>query len=737
MVRFLLTSVTVAALLAATAGAAAEQPPAGARGPDTAQAGSTPGSTTPAPTTPPAATNAAPTPEAAAGDPATTTPAPASDAAPQPPAVPLRDAVVNDARDNFDRRDAAKLELLRSLALSQGHPLASWVDYWTLSSKLSTASNAEVQEFFTRWRGRYVEDRLRNDWLLELGKRRDWATFAADHPRFRMADDREVTCWALLAEHSVKPIGAARKAAAMEAWLAQTSADDGCVTLARTLVDGQLFERADVWLKVREAVATNRLPAARQAATLLSGDVADAVAEAINKPQRHLDRKAGARFDAADAQALDAVAIARLAANDPEQAARLVRARRGAFTPRLDAWVWAQLARQAGFKTLPVAFDYTREWFALLNKLPKAQHDLNDEALAWAARNALRATDPTRWAVLERAIALMRPAQSGDITWRYWQAKAAHESAAAGPKGDDARAAARRALRELAGQPPSYVHYYGMLATEELGEVFRAPEGPAPLSAAEAKTARGHVGLNSALALIALGLRDEGNREWNWSLRGMTERELLAASQLACEREIWDRCINTSERTREGVDLVQRYPLPYRQPLVDRSQAQGLDAALTFGLVRQESRFLAHTRSSAGAGGLMQLMPRTAKWTATKLGISDYKPERLYEPDVNAALGTGYLKMVLDEFGGSQALAAAAYNAGPHRARRWREGAAIDAAAWVETIPFNETRDYVKRVLSNAVVYSQRLGESSSLRQRLGATIGPPVVPAAVRTDLP
>jgi soluble lytic murein transglycosylase len=294
-------------------------------------------------------------------------------------------------------------------------------------------------------------------------------------------------------------------------------------------------------------------------------------------------------------------------------------------------------------------------------------------------------------------------------------------------------------LRELAGQPDVHPHFYGMLAAEALGEHFRPPDPPPAPTPAEAAAAERHPGLASALALIALGLRDEGNREWNYSLRGMSDRELLAASQLACEREVWDRCINTSERTRDVVDMQQRYPMPWRQPLEGRSLAQGLDPALTYGVVRQESRFVMRTRSSAGAGGLMQLMPRTARWTADKIGITDYAPERLYEPEVNAALGTGYLKMVLDEFGGSQALATAAYNAGPHRARRWREGAAIDAAAWVETIPFTETRDYVKRVLSNAVVYSQRLGlEATSLRQRLGATIGPPAGPApGGRADLP
>jgi soluble lytic murein transglycosylase len=131
-------------------------------------------------------------------------------------------------------------------------------------------------------------------------------------------------------------------------------------------------------------------------------------------------------------------------------------------------------------------------------------------------------------------------------------------------------------------------------------------------------------------------------------------------------------------------------------------------------------------RSSAGASGLMQLMPATARWTARKLGMA-YSPSMITERDVNLKLGTAYLKLVLDDFQGSIALAAAAYNAGPNRPRRWREGARLEAAAWAETIPFAETRDYVKKVLSNASIYGAMFTETPhpQLKTRLGGTIGP------------
>jgi soluble lytic murein transglycosylase len=196
---------------------------------------------------------------------------------------------------------------------------------------------------------------------------------------------------------------------------------------------------------------------------------------------------------------------------------------------------------------------------------------------------------------------------------------------------------------------------------------------------------------------------------------------------------VWDRCINTSERSRTEIDMAQRYPMPYREQINARAREAGLDTPVLLGLIRQESRFVADARSGVGASGLMQLMPSTARWTAKKVGL-DFRGDMIADPAINLQLGSAYLKRVLDDFGGSLAMAAAAYNAGPGRPRKWREGAgALEPAAWAESIPFNETRDYVKKVLANSVYYGALLGAPNpSLKARLGPPIGPREPSAAV-----
>jgi soluble lytic murein transglycosylase len=178
--------------------------------------------------------------------------------------------------------------------------------------------------------------------------------------------------------------------------------------------------------------------------------------------------------------------------------------------------------------------------------------------------------------------------------------------------------------------------------------------------------------------------------------------------------------------------------MPLREHVLRAARDVELDPAYVYGLVRQESRFIMDVRSHAGASGLMQLMPGTARWTARRLGL-DYHRAMINDRDLNLRLGTSYLRMVLDDFEGRIVLAAAAYNAGPNRPRRWRQGRELEPAAWIESIPFDETRDYVQKVVSNAVYYGVRLGgRDPSLTRRLGGPVGPrPADAPAENRDLP
>ncbi|MCV2361548.1 lytic transglycosylase domain-containing protein [Paucibacter sp. TC2R-5] len=622
--------------------------------------------------------------------------------------------LVLEAHDAQRRKDRKRLAAINEVAQAQRHPLAPWIAYWELGLRLGEVSQPEVTAFYARWPGSYVEDRLRNDWLLELGRRRDWKNFAIDHPRFQMRDDREVACYALLVEH-LNGRNVAEPARA--AWIAQREGDDGCQLLASTLLEAKQFSPADVWLKLRLSVEALRPRAAKQAAGLLGKPVELALAELQDNPARFINRKAkgGARTHTE----LATLALMRVAANDPAQAADLMRGRWEAELPHdLAAWAWAQIGRQAAFKLQPEANEYFERAFKQQAKHKQPQPEWSSETMAWAARAAMRAGD---WPQVLQVIGKMSPADQADPTWQFWRARALLASAADGAPGEAIRAEARGLL--LATVSP--LTFYGRLAGEELGLTLPLPAAPSPLTAAERKQAQAHAGLNSALLLIDLGLRNEGVREWNFSLMRMSDRELRAAAQEACDREIWDRCINTSERSRLEIDMAQRFPTPHRQQLLAKSREVGVDPAYVYGLVRQESRFVMDARSHVGASGLMQVMPATARWTAKKIG-AEFRPEYMMDRDFNIKIGASYLKLVLDDFGGSMAMAAAAYNAGPGRPRRWREGSVLEAAVWAENIPFNETRDYVKKVLTNSALYAQVLGlDNASLRKRLGPPIGP------------
>ncbi|MGI9217063.1 MAG: transglycosylase SLT domain-containing protein [Hydrogenophaga sp.] len=638
-------------------------------------------------------------------------------------AQPAADTALLDMREAFRRNNAPTLTAL--LPRVRGHQLEPMARYWEARARLDTASPAEMREALDSMAGTYWEDRLRNDWLLRLGQQRDWPTFEAELPRFRMNDDRQVQCYALMLNAVAKrqPADALGRQVA-ELWLAQREADEGCATAAKAFVDSGHLGTEWVWRRARLAMETGRTRAVTQAVAMVDADALPMVNAIAANPARYLDEKITAIRPRT--KELVTLAIIKLADANPEAAAQeLDRTRwKAQLTQEERSWLWGVIGKRAAQKLQDNALVY----FA--NGQDRFMHS---DHLAWKVRAGLRAG---AWGHVREAIGAMGEAQRAEPAWVYWQARAL----LALKQPDTATATAQaRALYESIASPRGF---YEQLALEELGRAITVPPPPPPLTAQEVDAARNNPGLQRALAAVALGLRSEGVREWNYTTNlhdagGMGERELLAAAALACEQALWDRCINSSERTRLMQDYSQRFPMPHQSAVVQRASAIGLDPAYVFGLIRQESRFVTDARSGVGASGLMQVMPATARWTARKIGMTDFQPQRLSERDTNIAIGTAYLKLALDDFEGSMPMAAAAYNAGPNRPRAWRNGPVLAGEIWAENIPFEETRDYVKKVLANTTTYAAIItGQPQSLRARLGM-VGPRSTPTPINTELP
>ena len=652
------------------------------------------------------------------------------------PAAPKRPAAVGgvtlsaedqaflDARDAAQRENQERLNQLASQLRT--HPLVSYVEYWQLAARLRLDDPAianEVSNFFARYPETYIADRLRLDWALALAVRGDFTGLEREAAKLVWGtDDGQLRCYLALARYR-SAVGQQADLLAREArqLLASTrdSAGDGCVELTEALLtDG----RISAWERVRALVEQNQLPTAKRIGARAldpSGKPVDpkTLAQAIDRPSAWLT--AHERRLTTVQRELAMVAIARLARDKPEEAAEFANAMNLLFTPEQRGIVWGRIGHMAALRLMPEASEWYGRGGDQVGVGPDAVRAT--EVLEWQARAALRAGD---WPLLKRAVDRMPTQLRGDPTWIYWYGRALQQEGRT-PEAHDqyARIAAR-------------FHFYGKLAAEELGLPIVVPPKAPPPAPVEVEALRLNLGFARALKFYDLGLRAEGNREWNWQLRGMSDRQLLAAAEFARSRGQLDRMINTSERTQGEYDFSQRFPVPYRDAMVQFSAPLGLDENWIYGLIRQESRFIMDARSSVGATGLMQLMPSTARYVARKLNVPNYSPARLNELEVNLQLGTGYLKMVLDDLDGSTVLATAAYNAGPGRPRAWRATLVqpVEGAIFAETIPFSETRDYVKKVMSNSVYYAA-LSENreQSLKSRLGV-IAPKI---AGTTDLP
>ncbi|MFB0935289.1 MAG: transglycosylase SLT domain-containing protein [Propionivibrio sp.] len=602
------------------------------------------------------------------------------------------------ARDAARAGDRVRLERLAGEL--QGHELASYVEYWRLQPELKNDIDAStIRSFLVRNEGSYIAEKLRGDWLKQLGKQQQWDLFDAEYPAL-LQPDQELSCYAL---QSRRVRGDARMLDdAMPLWLNLIEPPESCYPVLEALILEKRVLADGVWARIRRQVEAGRLAGARYSMNYLpqsqTPDAKTALA-VTDSPMQWLVKTSlsNSRMH----RELAALAIGRIARSDPRMAAEQLEKIEARLQAGEKGWAWSQIGWQAAQKHMTEALD----WFRRAGEVP-----MSDEVAQWKVRAALRAQD---WGTVRSTIEKMPAALAEQPTWTYWLGRAYR----AGGRTDEANAL----FAKVAGQP----NFYGNLADEELGRAITPPPKAVPPTTEEMARIEASTTVQRALALFRVNMRTEGVREWNWGLRGMTDRELLAASSLAYRAGIYDRAIAAADRTREEHDYSLRYLSPYSEQVRPAAREQSLDDAWVYGLMRQESRFVTNARSSVGASGLMQLMPATARWVANKIGLKNYHPGKVNDTETNVLLGTSYMRMVMESLDNHPVLASAAYNAGPGRARRWQADRPLEGAVYAETIPFNETRDYVKKVMSNSVYYSALFnGQPQSIKNRLG-TIGP------------
>lgn len=584
------------------------------------------------------------------------------------------------------------------------YPLLPYLRYYHLRMRLANADVAQVDAFLREHRDLPVIRPLMHAWLRELGRREDWDDFLSF---YQPSASAELNCYRLQAEAARGVVGEEWWARARELWLVGASQPRACDPVFARLYAADALSPEQRWQRVALAMEARNIDLARYLGRYLSEDDRVWLEHWLTAERRPASVLRTPQFDPLHPRGATilAHALRRLAAISPRQAWTLLPKVRnyGAWSASKVATLSREVALAAAYRRLDPALSW-------LDALPESAVD--DEVLHWRAILARGAQD---WPRLLRAIADLPETQSARAEWRYWNAYA-HE-----------RMGFRVHAHELYDELSRERSYYGFLAADALNRPYHmnaasmqfAPEEVAEIQALPAVT--------RALELFKAGLLVDARREWRSATASMDAVALGRAAAAAAAAGWYDRAIVTANRAGLYDALNLRFPMGYRESVEHYSGQHELDTAFTFALMRKESAFRPDAVSSAGALGLMQVMPATGRSVARRLELNPPSRDALLDVDTNLHLGSAYLRSVLDRFDGNPVLAAAAYNAGPHRVDRWLErNAHQPAELWIENISFRETRGYVKDVLAFSTVFEWQMngGTPSRLSERMGKSGG-------------
>ncbi|WP_343598251.1 transglycosylase SLT domain-containing protein [Acinetobacter sp.] len=610
--------------------------------------------------------------------------------------VSLSYATEAQFNDALRAANAGNTALLDQYSQSmQQDVLGYYPEYWKLNTNLGFQPSGSIIQFAQRYPQSAMAEKLAADYVEEKVKQADFVNAQPVIPYVTNPDQAESCAVAQVRAKSGDPLVFAEY---KELWLSTSTQPESCMGLERMMLSSPLMTTQDKQQRLWSFLRAGQIGTSLSTAQSLGLNLSIAQLNQIQSNPLNYLWSAPKNNDVDYAYLI--FALGRLTNSDLNAGLTAVNRAAEGTPVAVQKYLYRTIAYIGGTTVLKNNFNrIVLNYFDASYGIP-----FSPEEAEVYARQAIRFG---AWESVIRAIDSMGVTQKQEDRWQYWLARAYEQRA-----DNNARQTAQQIYQKLAMSGDGY---HNLLAQARLGQKYSKLD-QTQATTSDFQRLDQNVHFRRAFALKNIQAPDTyTNREWNWAVRQAYLKEddglLLAAAQRAADMGWYDRAIYAADRTVKRHNDPLRYLTPHKNNVVSHSQNVGVDPAWAYGLMRQESRFVTHARSNVGAGGLMQIMPNTAKLVAKQMGES-YNPAALSDMNTNIRYGTYYLSMIQGQLSGNAVLATAGYNAGPNRAKRWQpDGQALPADQYVESIPLSETRDYVKNVMTNATHYGIVLGQ--------------------------
>lgn len=573
----------------------------------------------------------------------------------------------------------------------KGYPLAVYIDYHDYRVHIKDTPARLVNAFIKSNKDSYLSDKLYVHYLKHLAKKKHWTTYLKNYTPQKT---KSLQCYYIQALANRKQVDKAIRLA-KPIWQSSPGLSKACDPLDKLLRKHKQLSGTMIWDRITLAMNKHKLGLARHLKNDLSKkqqkmlDHWFKVYKTPNLASKPLPKSIAPTIK----KEIFSQGVYRLARKNPKLAKKSLEKFYKQYGLNKDQY--AILKRKIALRT---AYRYSSQAGDLLKEVNKTNAK-NSSSLRWQAQLALRESN---WASLLEAIDLMPEDMQTEKQWRYWKARGLE---ATGDK--NSIKAANDIYKNLA----RHRHYYAFLSADRLGLDYQF--NPNPIKKWNTKfLLKKYPELNRIKELIAIDWPLSAKREWYHLLQRVDKNELQAVAVLASEWQQHSQAIRSLAKAQRWNDIELRFPIAHKGPIIQSADKNKIDPAWVYGVIRRESAFSRDAKSSVGAVGLMQLMPKTAKYIGRKIGVKKTSYKDLIKAENNIQLGTAYLSYLADKFNGNRVLATAAYNAGPRRVDSWLpKRGSIPADQWIDSIPFTETRNYVKAVLEYTAIFNSLLNK--------------------------